>query len=947
VRRLFEVALDLPPAEREAWLASPAHPASVVAEVRSLLAHAEATSGLDQPAAAVQATVAEGPMSAAHATHTVRTGQRLGAWQLGALLGSGGMGEVWAAERADGRFSGQAAVKVLKRGMDSQAVLGRFALEQQALARLQHPHIAHLLDAGLTPEGLPYFVMELVQGLPLDQACEGRSVAQRLQLFLQLAGAVSHAHRNLLVHRDLKPSNVLVTAEGQVKLLDFGIAKALDPVDIGDLSPNTTHQGARPFTPHYASPEQVRGEPVTTATDLYSLGVLLYVMLTGQRPYGRQATSALEAARCVLEETPTRPSSVATPAAGWEATRRQLQGDLDNILLKALEKDPARRYPSVDALADDVQRHLQGRPVSARPASPAYVLGKFVRRHPWGVAAGAVGGAGLVTGLAATLLRGQALAAVGLAGLALGLAMALVQAHRARLALQRADEQQGHVKELLRGLVLRYSYGIWLTPKGSRLMRGFVEDSLPRLERALASAPQDRELQAIAADLYGRLAEMLGSFLMSTPDTLLTAQQAAERAVALGRGALPWRRHDSAFLGRLVRAHITLATVAHQADRPAQGLPQLGDGLALLDTALAGPLDAAGRLNLRLMRGLLFMTRGQLHDHGSTVSLNDPGAALAAFAQAVQDLHTVLADTAGLAAARSAANEHDLDPEAAALQCLADTRLSIAMVQMKLDELRPALEASREAAQSYTRLVQGFPPNVSFLDGLSTAANLAAHLAVRLRLDDEALHWSQQAWDTNEGLIATEGERSKWAALRHWVGLWHGAALLQAGQPAAAQALLQAAALHWAGVAAAQPEANTVNRSRRRAAQAGLYGARAALALGQLPWALTQVQAALAVLAPALPASQALSETLVVALEGHWLQAHLLAHLATPGPASLLPNVENEALTATPIDDAAAWQALAAARALAQQVLALPRLTTDRRDLCERCLQAETPLAPC
>ena len=223
------------------------------------------------------------------------------------------MGEVWLAERADGAYNGQAAIKVLRRGMDSSQVLQRFAQEQQALARLQHPHIAQLIDASRTPDGLPFFVMQRVQGQPIDAACVGLPLPAGLALFLQLADAVSYAHRNLLVHRDLKPSNVLVTAQGQVKLLDFGIAKALDPLDAAGLD---TVAGERPFTPLYASPEQVRGEPMGTATDIYSLGVLLYVMLTGVRPYGRQASSAREVARSVLEEAPTRPSAL-SPQAQW------------------------------------------------------------------------------------------------------------------------------------------------------------------------------------------------------------------------------------------------------------------------------------------------------------------------------------------------------------------------------------------------------------------------------------------------------------------------------------------------------------------------------------------------------------------------------------------------------------------------------------------------------
>ena len=227
------------------------------------------------------------------------------------------MGKVFEARRADGQYDGRAAVKLLKRGMDSAAVLQRFALERQTLARLSHPHIARLLDAGASDDGLPYFVLEYVHGPPIDQAVRGLALERRLHLFLQLTDAVSHAHRNLLVHRDLKPGNVLVDSDGNVKLLDFGIAKALDPLEghPGEGSSDTTVAGQCPYTPHYASPEQVRGEPVSTATDIYSLGVLLYQMLTGTRPTGRHATTPAETARSVLEDPPTRPSRLSASQA--------------------------------------------------------------------------------------------------------------------------------------------------------------------------------------------------------------------------------------------------------------------------------------------------------------------------------------------------------------------------------------------------------------------------------------------------------------------------------------------------------------------------------------------------------------------------------------------------------------------------------------------------------
>ncbi|MFO1340845.1 MAG: serine/threonine-protein kinase [Burkholderiaceae bacterium] len=379
VKALFEQALAWPADQREAKLREGCARPWVLAEVRSLLAHADADGSRDWLA---------GPAMSPEADEAppLPPGLRLGPWVIAGPLGRGGMAEVFLARRADGAWEGDAAVKVIRRGMDSAGVLARFAQEQRALARLAHPHIARLLDAGRTPDGLPYFVMERVEGVPIDRACAGRTVEERLALFLQLADAVAFAHRQLLVHRDLKPSNVLVTADGQVKLLDFGIAKALDPTDSAQAE--LTAAGQRPFTPHYASPEQVRGEPVGTATDIYSLGVLLYMMLTGLRPYGRDAGSAQAACRSVLEEAPTRPSSLGAgtpPDANWPMNRKRLRGDLDNILLKALEKPAERRYASVDALAQDLRWHLAGWPVTARAPSWRYLAASScaATRRPW------------------------------------------------------------------------------------------------------------------------------------------------------------------------------------------------------------------------------------------------------------------------------------------------------------------------------------------------------------------------------------------------------------------------------------------------------------------------------------------------------------------------------------------------------------------------------------
>ncbi len=342
-------------------------------------------------------------------------GRRFGAYRLLRLIGQGGMGVVYLAERDDHQFEKQVAVKLLPVGLSTGAARERFLAERQILAQLEHPDIARLLDAGIADDGTPYFVMEYIDGEPIDRYCDRSDlgITERIDLFLRVCGAVEYAHRNLVVHRDLKPGNILVTADGTVKLLDFGIAKVIDSASPG-VATALTHGGGRPMTPAYASPEQVRGEPITTATDVYALGVLLYELLVGRPPYAVQGLSASDLERLVCTQEPVAPSAALERAAGaGEGNRtastaaagraRRLRGDLDTIVLKALRKEPERRYRSAASLADDIVRHREGRPVEAQPNRLGYRAGKFARRRPGLVAAAAVGLLALV-GFTATLL---------------------------------------------------------------------------------------------------------------------------------------------------------------------------------------------------------------------------------------------------------------------------------------------------------------------------------------------------------------------------------------------------------------------------------------------------------------------------------------------------------------------------------------------------------------
>jgi eukaryotic-like serine/threonine-protein kinase len=413
IERLFEAALDLAPAQRSEWLsAAAAGDDELRAEVEALLsAHALEHGMLDRPIARLGGMI-DAP---AHDRH-------IGAYRVIRELGRGGMGVVYLAERDDGQFRRRVALKLLRNSPDADELHRRFVAERQILASLDHPNIALLLDGGVSDGRLPYLVMEYVDGLPITVYCDRHRlpVTERLRLFLSVCAAVHHAHQNLIIHRDLKPSNIMVTASGQVKLLDFGIAKLLNPA-LGGLDQPVTRTEFRVMTPEYASPEQVRGDTLTTASDVYALGVVLYELLTGHPPYRLTRGSPKEVADIVCEREPELPSSrvareqvvtredgtvqLVTPEAVGasreltpERLRGTLKGDLDAIVMMTLRKEPGRRYGSAEVLAADIQRYLDGLPISAHRGNRRYRAAKFIRRHQVEVMATVLVGASLVLG---------------------------------------------------------------------------------------------------------------------------------------------------------------------------------------------------------------------------------------------------------------------------------------------------------------------------------------------------------------------------------------------------------------------------------------------------------------------------------------------------------------------------------------------------------------------
>ncbi len=377
IQSLFERAVSLPGDERAAWLleACPDDP-GIRREVAELVAADEAAGGAEF----ISAPIAEAVRSLTQADEASRVGERVGPYRLVSEIGHGGMGTVYLAERADAEYQARVAIKFVRGALAAPELARRLRLERQVLAGLQHPNIARLQDGGTTADGTPYLVMEYVEGEPIDAWCERRqlSLRQRIALFLRICAAVQHAHESLVVHRDLKPSNILVRPDGTPVLVDFGIAKLLEPG--GDGPPEATAT-LQLMTPSYASPEQVRGQPVTVATDVYSLGVVLYRLLTGRLPFELSGATPAEIERRVTGEAPAVPSQV----VGDRAMAHHLAGDIDTIVLKALRKEPERRYRTVAELVEDLDRYLEGRPVLARRDTFGYVAGKFVHRHRAGV----------------------------------------------------------------------------------------------------------------------------------------------------------------------------------------------------------------------------------------------------------------------------------------------------------------------------------------------------------------------------------------------------------------------------------------------------------------------------------------------------------------------------------------------------------------------------------
>jgi serine/threonine protein kinase len=517
IEEIFQTVVEHAPGERAVLLTQfCGNDTELRREVESLLNH-------EVPGTFIQDPIKRAAASVTRDAPDQLTGQRIGVYQITSLIGHGGMGAVYAAVRADQQFEQQVALKIIRRGMETAFVRRRFLRERQILASLEHPNIARLLDGGTTAEGLPYFVMEYVPGIPITEYCRGRlSLNEKLQLFRAVCAAVQHAHQKLVVHRDLKPSNILVTPEGTPKLLDFGIAKLLAPEAGEDAAATRTETALRLMTPEYASPEQARGQAITTATDIYSLGVVLYELLTDYRPYQFKTYAPAEIERAICETQAARPSDLvermkaesgrakgyrffAQPAFGHPQAA-DLRGDLDNIILMALRKEPERRYQSVEQFSADLRRYQEGRPVLARGDTFAYRAFKFVRRNRVAVGAGVLMLLSLFGGLITTSWQAR-----------------------------RAERRFAQVRKLANTFLFDFHDKIQNLPGSTEARELVVATALEYLDSLAQEAGNDPGLQLELAQAYLKVGDVQGYPLMPNLGHSAAARASYSKAVALAQ----------------------------------------------------------------------------------------------------------------------------------------------------------------------------------------------------------------------------------------------------------------------------------------------------------------------------------------------------------------------------------------------------------------------------
>ncbi|MBK9215030.1 MAG: serine/threonine protein kinase [Chloracidobacterium sp.] len=529
VKEIFVEAGELAPDGRVAFLDEACGgDAELRSEVESLLAeHDEADDSFERNAVDLTAAI--------KGDREKYAGRQFGHFEIISELGAGGMGTVFLAKRSDGEFDQQIALKVIRNTIIDAETERRFRRERQILADLNHPNIAKLIDGGVSDDGEPFLAMEYVEGRSLIESCDnaGLDVTARLRLFTRICSAVSYAHQNLVVHRDIKPGNILVTANGEPKLLDFGLAKI---VDQNIFEAETTATVNRAFTPAYASPEQFLGKHVTTRSDVYSLGVVLFELLTGRKPYDFDGRSLDEIIRTMSDSEPPRPSDLGEFGGDRGPT---LKGDLDNIVLKAIQKDETQRYSSVDELTNDIERYLAGRPVSARPATITYRAAKFFRRNRIAVSA----------------------AAAVLIALILGLVVTLWQYNVARRERDLAEQRFNDVRRLSNSLLFEIAPEIESLPGSLAAREIILKRAVEYLDSLASQSQNDLQLQAELASAYQKIGDLQGN--PANPNFIMLADAIGsyEKALAIRKAILNETPNDNDLRWRTAENHRLLGRV--------------------------------------------------------------------------------------------------------------------------------------------------------------------------------------------------------------------------------------------------------------------------------------------------------------------------------------------------------------------------------------------------
>jgi serine/threonine protein kinase/tetratricopeptide (TPR) repeat protein len=755
IQEKLELAMALEPGRRAAFLQEleTADPA-MRAELESLISQGGQVSSFLQSSGRVSVP------ELARGRETM-IGRRLGPYQVTALLGEGGMGEVYRAFRADDHYKKQVAIKLVRAGHDSAVVSSRFKNERQILASLDHPHIGRLLDGGTTQEGVPYLVMELIEGKPIDEYCDDHKldITERLRLFLKVCSAVQYAHSRLIVHRDLKPGNILVPADGQPKLLDFGIAKILDPVAAGD-GYAATMTLVRALTPGYASPEQVKGETITTASDVYSLGVILYELLTGHSPYRVAARSADAIERAMLEFEPEKPSSVvrrlesSARAGGAEVTpvtvsavregseqklRKRLNGDLDKIVLMALRKEPERRYSSVEQLGEDIRHHLKNLPVLARKDTAGYRASKFVIRHKVACAA---------TVIVAVLL---------LSALLLTLHEARVARQQAELANQqrvRAEKRFNDVRNLANSLMFEIHDSIRDLPGATKARELLVTRAREYLD-SLALESGDPALQRELAAAYDRIGDVQGYTGAANLTDFSGAAQSYAKALAIRESLAAANPGDLTLRKELTDEYFRVASALENIGDFEGGVGTLRRAEGFIRGFSSDPNDRQQRLR---MAGIYYYTARALEKTGDF-----PGA-LKNYQQAASIAEPIVAN-----------------PKAGVIPTsyFAAYQFGIAKMLARVGRIKEADASASKAIGILRKLSDDNPANATLREYLAEGYEVCADVAQTKGDLEGALRYLRQNHAIYVGLVAADPGNKMASADLAWGDLGVGEILLQ------------------------------------------------------------------------------------------------------------------------------------------------------------------------